>query len=334
MDITYQQGKNDLLVEGFGTSDRFKTRQRWGLQPVILCDSTGDLLEFYLEYIRPVVSLYNPPRNDDKLWLRYDGLREEHMGVRVTSFFQREMNLHITTTAIRSLVETTMDDLHEDGFISSSQKSSVHAINGHSSDVVADYYLRKARGRDVLRARSAFEFVDTQPNTSHGQASHQQQVNTQPPALAPALALPSTPAPPALALPSTPAPPALALPSTPAPPAHLPAFDDLVGMFLTATGPSGQSRWQPRPKAQALQFGTAHPDYNSLAKRARWTEEELDYIAKYCAEDRIRNPNNVNVMAGCLKQIMADPDALPIFHVIHILNTARLRNGYRSIQGK
>lgn len=295
MDMTYQQGE-DLLVEGFSTTDQFKTNQRWGLQPVTLSDETFELLTFYMAELRPQVSLISVPNPNDKLWLTHEGKPDNSVGGRVISFFRREIRLHITTTAIRSLVETTMDDLHESGVITHQQKASVQAINGHTSAVASDYYIHKARGADVAHARSAFALLGGPDGQLAPPLGSLTQENLQQTFEVSANELPTS------------APPLSPLP--------LPV------------------KWQARSKATALQFGTSHPDFDSPSMRAKWTEEEMNYITQWCDREMQRNPNTKNVIAKCLKFIMNDPLALPIFHPIHILDSSRLRNGYRAFKLK
>ena len=89
----------------------------------------------------------------------------------------------------------------------------------------------------------------------------------------------------------------------------------------------GSSTWLVQDQLHHLDWGTQHPDYLKVRpKRVCWTEEELDYIRTWCV-----NNNTVSVerlASRCLAFIHGDPLAVPIFHQHHILNSARLRNGY------
>ena len=278
MDMSYGQAR-ELLSMGFSTTDQFKTNHRWGLQPVTLSDTTGPLLEHYLTHVRPRVCREDTPADSESLWLRYCGRPEEHIGTSVTSFFKRTLNLHITTTSIRSLVETSMSDLHDQGLITNQQLLSVQAINGHTSAVAKDYYIHKARGNDVIHAREAF---------SHLSAP-----------LAPVDNLQA-------------------------------AFDSASPKPLPPDRPVATTAWSQAPKAAALQFGMAHPDFGTKGKRARWTEEEVSYIGSWCANKMRENPHCTTLVAQCREHILTDPFALPIFHSIHVLDSGRLRTGYRA----
>ena len=89
-------------------------------------------------------------------------------------------------------------------------------------------------------------------------------------------------------------------------------------------------------------WGTKHPDYQKITvkgqtvmKRATWTDEEIEYIAKYCLQKVETNPEaKATIVASCLEHIQRDPEALPIFHPNHVLDSSRLRNGYRSALNK
>src|SRR5690606_14961576 len=116
---------------GYCTTDQFKTRDRWGLQPVTLSAVTHTLLTQYMNFVRPAACTSAAPLSNDPLWLRFDGSPDAHIGLRLTAFFKKELRLHITTTSIRSLIETTFDTLHSQGVISTQQRASVSNINGH-----------------------------------------------------------------------------------------------------------------------------------------------------------------------------------------------------------
>ena len=81
-------------------------------------------------------------------------------------------------------------------------------------------------------------------------------------------------------------------------------------------------------------WGSKHIDFNSDKSRARWSKKELKYLRKtikhYLKENRERYRNKL--MSVCLKHIYNDPAATPIFHRLHILNTAKLRNGWNALK--
>ena len=155
MDMKYKQAA-ELLAQGYSNSTKFKTSAKWKYQPVTLSSTTYLLLQIYVTRVRPQVFL-GTPAGADPLWLAYDGSAERKLGLRVTRFFRKTAGLHITTTAIRSLVETAMHAGFRQGRITQQEMQSVQAINGHSSQVTEDYYIQEDRAQDVTHARTAFQ---------------------------------------------------------------------------------------------------------------------------------------------------------------------------------
>lgn len=262
MDLKYHQ-RTALMEKGFANTTKFKTAAKYRLQPVTLSGATKELLGVYLDHLRPQVARM-PPLPADPLWLKFSGAREEALGRQVTKFFKAELGLIITTTAIRSLVETAMHEKHQDGEITQAQRESVQAINGHSSQVTQDYYVREDRAREVTLARNAFNAITLQDSPAEGEAP----------------------------------------------------------LFPKAT---------ERDVHQALVWGLDHPD-GPERKKARWTDAEVRYIGNWCEQQLRINPHHGTLAAACLKHIMADPAAQRIFHEIHVLDSARLRHGYRMYQ--
>jgi hypothetical protein len=88
---------------------------------------------------------------------------------------------------------------------------------------------------------------------------------------------------------------------------------------------------------QRAKWGVDHPDYNKknlktgeLSQRATWTEAEMLYIAGWCYKKVKANPDSlIDIVSICLRQIQKDPKALPIFHYLHVVDSGRLRHGYR-----
>ena len=69
------------------------------------------------------------------------------------------MQLHLTTTHIRALVETTAADLCDEGKIDARQRKAVSNINGHSSATVDKYYMKRSRKHDVQHGKKMFEVL-------------------------------------------------------------------------------------------------------------------------------------------------------------------------------
>ena len=89
----------------------------------------------------------------------------------------------------------------------------------------------------------------------------------------------------------------------------------------------------PQP-ASSRQWGSDHPEGSIMREPSGvsrpcnkyiWSDEELNYMKSW-AEN---NTNELqNRCARCLKYIMNDPSAIPIFHPHHIVNSARLQAGF------
>ena len=303
--------KDDLIKSGFANSSKFKSNHKWGLQPVLAVPLTCRLIKIYASVFRPLAAnahlLQNPT---DPLWLTFDGEKDDSIGHKVTQNFAEDMQLHITTTIIRSLVETTIDQAFVQGRVSLEEKCAVQAVNGHTSQVVKDYYVRKDRARDVYHARSGFASALGLQMSSSSEPTVLNCVT--PPTAAGALNVL-----PAQAL-APPAPLPLPLPL----PLHL-------GGFSPVTPDVGAlPNWDTHDTLEYEDWGKDHPDYDKKVGRAKWTQTEVRFITQKCRLVLIHNPSRLNLCSRCLKAIKADRNALPIFHVFHILNSARLRVGF------
>ena len=80
---------------------------------------------------------------------------------------------------------------------------------------------------------------------------------------------------------------------------------------------------RPLPVWSDLDWGTEHPSYGKKQKRAAWTQREIEYIGDFL----IKHKNIINIAAACLDKIWHDSAAVPIFHINHIKDSARLRTG-------
>lgn len=179
MDITLSQSV-ELLQDGFATTDKFKTNSKWGLQAVSIDATSRQLITEYITFIRPQVAHY-PINPNSALFLTFTGHDEKAVGRSVTRFFRRELDLKITTTSIRSMVETEMDKMYKQGKISNEERLAVQTINGHTSAVTKDYYICEDRKMDVFHARNAFNALhdtisdlddDTQSTPSDSSSAH------------------------------------------------------------------------------------------------------------------------------------------------------------------
>lgn len=173
------------------------------------------------------------------------------------------MQLNITTTNIRKLVEIEMEKCKRDGIINEQEREAVKNINGHSSPTVADFYLKLDRDADAHNGRMAFAKL---------------------------------------------------------------LHED--GLEFQIKG--GQTEdWNFKDDLVHAPWGTKHPSYNKTTPknmRVHWSKDEIDYICQWIITNK--DTLAVNRVAKCLHHIEQDDQAYPIFHVNHVLTSARLRTGY------
>jgi hypothetical protein len=245
------------------------------------------------------------------------------------------LNLHITTNSIRSIVETSAEDLHLSGVISNEERNSILNINGHSNATMRKYYLKRNRERDITHAIEVFDKIvpnrDCSPiSISPNALSFNVRNGT-----------------------------------------DTFTFDNQRDLCSEATSKKESNAnncdtitdyWdrnydhicnQPITHATEVFDSTVPNDNdcspilpNSLSfkkhtydtntgwkheyfgrtnlRRIPWSTYELDYISKWC----FKHGNANNVMANCLENIRSDKEALQHFHPHHIRDSARLRYGY------
>lgn len=89
-------------------------------------------------------------------------------------------------------------------------------------------------------------------------------------------------------------------------------------------------------------WGTQHPDYRGMNKkgselktRVRWSDDEVNYIAKWYYSKKEQMPWTSQIpkmVSKCRQAIFNDPSAIPVFHRNHITDTAKLRNGFEAAE--
>lgn len=249
-----------MLRDDAVLSSAFKTSMSFGLQPVTISDLFRHLLRIFMAHFRPQQFGQGP---DDYLFISQKN-KPVSVGTLVIRFFKRTLGLHITTTRIRSMVETESEQLREDGQISAADRTSILNINGHSGATADKHYVKKSRMGDVGHAQAVFQkLIPAQLDTSFptdAYVSSMQDENAYDAAVVPDMPL----------------------------------------------------------------AGSAHPHFGSTRQRVPWSKAELDFVGAWCTA----NSHFSNVVAKCLHAIRKDPDALPLFHAIHIQDSARLRHGW------
>ena len=92
----------------------------------------------------------------DRLFLTFEGLHNDQLGRLITQYFA-PWSLHITSTTIRSLVETEANILKKRGDISSTDFSSLQNIGGHSEKTSEEYYIKERTCDDIEAGKRIFD---------------------------------------------------------------------------------------------------------------------------------------------------------------------------------
>jgi hypothetical protein len=310
MDMKLLQG-DDLVERGHSDSSVFKTNSKFGFQSVTMSEISAKLLKVYLETFRPIAqdniddagtkekaSMDNAP-----LFLTWFGNMEQRIGYRVTAFFKETIGIPISTTSIRSLVETESDQAFKKGLLDLETKESIHSLNGHSGRTSKDYYQKEIRARDVRNARIAFNTLTGHPSSSSTTSSN-----------------PTTPH---------------NIPATP----HN-TFNDEdddtdndIGSRFSNIVTVPMEQWDNQAAAPvynaADDWGLDHPEKDSENKhKIKWSEAEINYIGRFTNYYNQHYPGNRNVMAECLNHLRVTPTARRIFHPHHTVDSARMRSGF------
>lgn len=152
----------DLLRSGVTLSSAFKTRRKYGYQPIIAQKITAKLLKIYLTIVRPKVLELNPRAGEhDKLWLNFNGtpVSKSSISHKVIKFFKNNGDIHMTSNDIRSLIETSAETLLGNGIITGEERQAVKNVNGHTGRTTLDYYIRQNRGNDAKLSNKVFKHI-------------------------------------------------------------------------------------------------------------------------------------------------------------------------------
>ena len=304
-------------------ADAFKTQHLYGFQPVTLSEIARELLVIYLEHLRPQVTHCHPSCGSEPLWLDFDGNADLGIGKRVTSFFKRTLALHINVTGIRDLIETATKQKELEGKITPTERTAIMNISGHNSNTVEQHYILQNRRADVWNSRSTFAILtapddfrqddeNREPkgvqlplsNLQQQQVLQQQLLHLQQQYQQEQRAADN--------------------------PQSEHSMHPVETAHVVPVGPYQQAMQRLRQPAAPADWGREHPDYNTERVRAKWTDQEKQYVGAWVTDFRLQCPDATTAVACCLKHIYKDPLALPIFHKYHVLDSARLRNGYRS----
>ena len=77
----------------------------------------------------------------------------------MTGFFKKHANLHITTTAIRSMYDMETDELVSRNIISKQHQDSVLWLNGHTGAISRQHYIKKKKVNAVKDGRHVMNLI-------------------------------------------------------------------------------------------------------------------------------------------------------------------------------
>ncbi len=331
------QAVNDLRVNqepelgtrGFVYSTVFKTNSKYGEQPVSFEHKVVKyLLHVYMSHFRP--KLCTQP--NDPLFITFTGTPYD-IGRGVSRFFHASLQLSITTTLIRSLVETNMDRLLKEGHISAVHRGAVMNINGHTSQVCKDYYIHDDRVADRINSAIAFQtWVDVEKG-----------IQRSPPVI-PVTKLKTFVAPATTAMCTT------VLAVSPIVTPSLDMLDVCIDAILPAsprdeidylenTSPLSMSSHVSmtfeeeynlmESEVKIFEFGSNHPNQDKYAKRVKWTDTEIKIVGRWCDLHQETNPEWKNIIVSkCLAFVKQDENACKYFHINHVSDSTKFRHAY------
>jgi hypothetical protein len=145
-DLRYSQNA-ELISQRLVLTSQFKTGLQFGLQPVIISDLTAELLQLYMDWVRPKLM----EAAEDPLFVNMSGT-QLRLGRAITDFFKRILSINISSTTIRSIVETESAVKVLAGEMSPSEKVCVENINGHSGRTAKKFYEKRSIVDDAALA--------------------------------------------------------------------------------------------------------------------------------------------------------------------------------------
>jgi hypothetical protein len=86
---------------------------------------------------------------------------------------------------------------------------------------------------------------------------------------------------------------------------------------------------QPIVASAVSSVGLLHPSIADSGRKIPWTETEINIVGTWCERYKALHPDNTYVVAGCLRYILNDSDVRRHFHPHHLMDSARLRWGWK-----
>lgn len=142
-----------LLQQGHINSESFKTSTTYVYQPISIDGTAKKCLQLFLSHFRPCAGSCLP---NDLVFIKWQGKDPVSISRFVKKFFMKHANLNLTTTLIRTLVETMAENLLRMGQITPEDRKSVSNSSGHGSEVVRRHYVLWDRHVDADASRKVF----------------------------------------------------------------------------------------------------------------------------------------------------------------------------------
>lgn len=158
----------ELALNGCVMTSTFKTSSHFGYQPCIIPQGLIPYLHIYADTRHSIVE--STGIDSPWLWIKVDGTREEDIGAKVTAYCIASLNVNLTTTGMRAMMEIEANEAYKAGKISLAEKEAIHNVNGHSSQTTKDYYLYEDMADSVEKASQAYDVMrnpSAAPAVSH-----------------------------------------------------------------------------------------------------------------------------------------------------------------------
>ena len=181
-------------------------------------------------------------------------------------------------------------------------------LNGHSSAITKDYYVRRDRQKDVQHAVSAFSVISASPENYGHDSEGDDYGNGQNDEVTPTLSSTKR--------------------------NHFFADDDVNDYGndqndeVTPTLSSKKRNHFFAEYENDKNDEVISPTHSAKQRRVKWSTAEITFVGEWCLRTLSRNPaNQNNIVARCLEHIRSDLQIAEIFHPNHIVSSGRLKHG-------
>ena len=144
----------DLRDNQMTLSSQFKTQATYDSQSINCNETTFQYISAYVNYIRPHFVSDKP---SNALFLTRQGVPYSNIGACVTRLFRGISKYHITTTRLRAMFETEVNDAVEQGVLTVREGADVTRNSGHGSAVARSHYLKRRTEESSQSARQAHQ---------------------------------------------------------------------------------------------------------------------------------------------------------------------------------